>query len=300
MWQIRGNRGWVALALLGLLGCRVGERPLEPENPKTGTQQLTFQALNLQQVNPNGQILWKLQAQQAVADPQTRRVQVQKLVGDIYDQGKPRYRVETAQAAVQAQEETLTIQGDIRARDLQTKTQITTQALLWRPQAQELLLQGNLRLQHPNLEAKAQAATIWLRHHQVALRQKVHVTYRQPALQITGEALDWQWQRGQVQAPQRVHIRYVPQQWVVQAGQGILDVPNQVLQLSQGVQAVAPQGQLRAQQVEWHIAAQQVIAIGQVVYRHYDPPLTVTGNRAEGHLATRQLRVYQASTQLVP
>lgn len=297
------RRGWCALGLsLGLVvsGCRVAERPLEPEANLETAQQLTFQSLNLQQVDKNGQVLWKLQVQQAVADPKTRRVQVQKLVGDIYDRGKPRYRVETAQATVLEQGETLDIQGRLIATDLQDKTRITTQSLLWRPQQQELILKGNLEFQQPKLQAKAQEATIRLRDNHLALRKKVQVTNQKPALNITGEALDWEWQKGQIQALQPVQIIHPPQQLVVKAGRGQMDFQNQVLRLTQGVDAVNQRGQLRAQEVEWRIPAQEVTAVGNVFYRQNDPPLTVTGSRADGNLATRQIRVQQASTQFVP
>jgi LPS export ABC transporter protein LptC len=278
----------------------VAERPLEPEANLETAQQLTFQSLNLQQVDKNGQILWKLQVQQAVADPKTRRVQVQKLVGDIYDRGKPRYRVETAQATVLEQGETLDIQGRLIATDLQDKTRITTQSLLWRPQQQELILKGNLEFQQPKLQAKAQEATIRLRDNHLALRKKVQVTNQKPALNITGEALDWEWQKGQIQALQPVQIIHPPQQLVVKAGRGQMDFQNQVLRLTQGVDAVNQRGQLRAQEVEWRIPAQEVTAVGNVFYRQNDPPLTVTGSRADGNLATRQIRVQRASTQFVP
>jgi len=297
------RRGWCALGLsLGLVvsGCRVAERPLEPEANLETAQQLTFQSLNLQQVDKNGQVLWKLQVQQAVADPKTRRVQVQKLAGDIYDRGKPRYRVETAQATVLEQGETLDIQGRLIATDLQDKTRITTQSLLWRPQQQELILKGNLEFQQPKLQAKAQEATIRLRDNHLALRKKVQVTNQKPALNITGEALDWEWQKGQIQALQPVQIIHPPQQLVVQAGRGQMDFQNQVLRLTQGVDAVNQRGQLRAQEVEWRIPAQEVTAVGNVFYRQNDPPLTVTGSRADGNLATRQIRVQRASTQFVP
>ncbi|APB33004.1 hypothetical protein GlitD10_0690 [Gloeomargarita lithophora Alchichica-D10] len=281
-------------------GCRVGERPLEPEANLEATQQLTFQSLDLQQVGADGKILWKMQAQQAVADPKTRRVRVQKLVGDIYDQGKPRYRVEAAQATVFEQGDALDIQGQIIANDVQEKTRIKTQELLWRPQQQQLILKGNLEFQQPKIQLKAQEATIRLRDNHLALRKKVQVTNQKPALNITGEALDWQWQKGQVQALKPVKIIHTPQQLVVNAGRGQMDFQNQVLRLTQGVDAVSPRGQLRAQQVEWRVPAQEVTAIGDVFYSQNDPPLTVTGIRAEGNLGTRQIRVQRASTQFVP
>lgn len=285
---------------LTLGGCRVGERPLEPEANLEATQQLTFQSLNLQQVGADGKILWKLQAQQAVADPKTRRVQVQKLVGELYDQGKPRYRVEAAQATVLEQGETLDIRGQITATDTQDKTRIITQELLWRPQPQELVLKGNLEFRQPKIQVRAQEATIRLRDNHLALRKKVQVTNQKPALNITGEALDWRWQKGQIEALQPVKIIYTPQQLVVNAGRGQMDLQNQVLQLTQGVDAVSQRGQLRAQAVEWRIPAQAVTAVGNVFYRQNDPPLTVTGIRADGNLATRQIRVQQASTEFVP
>ncbi len=301
--MLGNRRRWYAWGLsvgLTLGGCRVGERPLEPEVNLEATQQLTFQTLNLQQAGADGQLLWKLQAQQAVADPQTRRVQVQQLVGDIYDQGKPRYRVTAAQATVREQADTLEMQGQITATDAQDKTVIQAQALLWRPQPQELVLKGNLEFRQPQIQVKAQEATVRLRQNQLALRKKVQVTHQKPALQITGEALDWQWRAGQVQALQPVQIIYTPQQLVVQAGRGQMDFPNQVLRLTQGVTAVSPRGQLQAQVVEWRLSAQEVTASGNVVYRQNNPPLTVTGTRAEGNLATRQMRVQQASTQFIP
>lgn len=301
--MLGNRRGWCALGLsLGLVvsGCRVAERPLEPEANLETAQQLTFQSLNLQQVDKNGQVLWKLQVQQAVADPKTRRVQVQKLVGNIYDRGKPRYRVETAQATVLEQGETLDIQGRLIATDLQDKTRITTQSLLWRPKEQELILKGNLEFQQPKLQAKAQEATIRLRDNHLALRKNVQVTNQKPALNITGEALDWEWQKGQIQALQPVQIIHPPQQLVVKAGRGQMDFQNQALRLTQGVDAVNQRGQLRAQEVEWRIPAQEVTAVGNVFYRQNDPPLTVTGSRADGNLATRQIRVQRASTQFVP
>ncbi|MEN9218501.1 MAG: LPS export ABC transporter periplasmic protein LptC, partial [Gloeomargarita sp. DG_2_bins_126] len=262
---------------LVLTGCRVGERPLEPEANLEATQQLTFQSLNLQQVGKDGQILWKLQAEQAVADPKTRRVQAKKVVGDIYDQGKPRYRVEAAKALILEQGDTLDIQGQIVANDLQDKTRIKTQELLWRPEKQELILKGDLEFQQPRIQAKAQEATLRLRENRLALRKKVQITNQKPALNITGEALDWQWQKGLVEALQPVKIIYAPQQLVVNAARGQMNFQGQILRLTQGVDAVSPRGQLRAQEVEWRLSAQEVTAIGDVFYQQNDPPMTVTG-----------------------
>ncbi|MEN9216379.1 MAG: LPS export ABC transporter periplasmic protein LptC [Gloeomargarita sp. HHBFW_bins_162] len=301
IWPVRGSRGLVIFGVLFLLtGCRVAERPLDPEANLEATQQLTFQSLNLQQVGTDGQILWKLDAEQAVANPQTRRVEAKKLVGDIYAQGKPRYRVQADRVILIERGDALDIQGQITANDLQEKTTIKTQELLWRPQQQELTLKGNLEFQNPKLQAKAQKATIRLRDSHLALRNQVQVMNRKPALNITGEALDWQWQKNQVQALKPVKIIYTPQQLVVNAGQGQMDFQQQVLRLTQGVDAVNPRGQLRAQVVEWRLAAQEVTAVGNVFYQQNDPPITVRGTRADGNLATRQIRVQQATTQVIP
>ncbi|MCS6782233.1 MAG: LPS export ABC transporter periplasmic protein LptC [Gloeomargarita sp. SKYBB_i_bin120] len=289
---------WGALLALGLAGCRVPERPLEPEAPPEASQQLTFESLNLHQVDKTGQTVWKLQAQKAVADVRTRRVTAQQVVGNIYSQGKPRYRVRAAQAVVQQQQETLTVQGDITAEDVQDPTVIKARSLVWRPAQREILLQGNLEFRQPQLQVQAQEATIRLRDNRLSVRRRVQVTSRKPVLQIKGEALDWQWRDGLVQARQPVQILYTPEQLVVKAGVGLMDFPRQVLRLNQGVEAVHRRGRLRAQVVEWRIAQQDIIASGDVVYTQTDPPLTVSGAQAQGNLATRQIRVTRARTQV--
>ncbi|MCS7031235.1 MAG: LPS export ABC transporter periplasmic protein LptC [Gloeomargarita sp. SKYG116] len=285
---------------LGLVSCQVPERPLEPESSPEAAQQLTFESLRLHQADKNGQTVWKLQADKAVADVQTRQVTAQQVVGDIYAQGKPRYRVKAAQATVQEAQETLTVEGEITAEDIQDRTVIKARLLVWRPAQKEILLKGNLEFRQPKLQVKAQEAIIRLRDNRLSLRQQVQVTNQKPALRISGEALDWQWREGLVQALQPVQIVYTPEQLVVKAGGGQMDFPRQVLRLSQGVEAVHQRGRLRAQTVEWRIERQEVTASGNVFYTQTDPPLTVAGAQAEGNLAMRQIRVTRARTQVIP
>lgn len=296
-------RRWAWGVVLGCLlaGCQVPERPLEPEANPEASQQLTFESLKLHQADKGGQTVWKLQADQAIADVQTRRVTARQVVGDIYAQGKPRYRVKATQATVQETQETLTVEGDITAEDVQDKMVIKVRFLMWRPAQKEILLRGNPEFRQPNrMYAKGQEATIRLRENRLSLRQQVQVTNQKPALRITGEALDWQWREGLAQALKPVQIVYMPEQLVVKAGGGQMDFARQVLRLRQGVEAVHPRGRLRAQTVEWRIDRQEVTASGNVFYTQNDPPITVTGAQAEGNLATRQIRVVQARTQVFP
>lgn len=127
----------------------------------------------------------------------------------------------------------------------------------------------------------------------VNLKQNANLNLLEPPLQVTSESLLWNVQDDTVIANQPVQIFHKTEQVNITAGQGRVNLEQQVANLSQNVQVVGQRNnaQLNADQMAWTIPTQTVDAQGNVTYRQTDPPFNLTGDRAVGKLENQTIVV---------
>jgi lipopolysaccharide assembly outer membrane protein LptD (OstA) len=121
---------------------------------------------------------------------------------------------------------------------------------------------------------------------------------------MASEALDWQVAEERVTVNQPLTLVHPKTKIKVTARQGLLDLAQQNIFLSQQVVAVGEQNQARmtSDRLNWNVPTQTLVAEGQVNYRQNNPSMNVNGPRAVGRLDNQTIVVDggRVVTEIVP
>jgi LPS export ABC transporter protein LptC len=123
-------------------------------------------------------------------------------------------------------------------------------------------------------------------------------------LNVATEGMEWQVPEGLVVVNQPLSLYNPEAQIRAQARQGQMNLNDQQVTLSQDVvaQGQRNQSRLTADQMNWNVESQVVVAEGQVNYQQVDPTINLNGSRAVGRLDQQTVVVDggRVVTEIVP
>lgn len=248
----------VLLLIVTASGCRQGNRGAEKLAEDSSAAQdlstnLTFDNITLEQANDEGEVLWKVQAVQAVYSPDQKIARVTSPNGELYQDGKPVYHIQAEQGEVRRAGDRIVLRGNVVATDLESGAILKGNQLEWQPQKDLLVVKGNLTGTHPRLQFSANEARLANRKREAEISGNVNaVTKEEPILRLQGERIVWQMDKEMV----------------------LSDRPVQVQQL-EGEQVT---DQANGNQAEVNLQAKTVKLIQNAVLTIADPPLQISGN----------------------
>lgn len=139
------------------------------------------------------------------------------------------------------------------------------------------------------------------------LKQNVQIALSQPPLQIASNEIKWNYQDQTIASPQPLTLIHREEQVTFTANQGYGNLEQERFDLTGNVVAIGQkrQAQLNTDQVTWYVGQQQFEAQGNVVYRQMDPPLSLSGQTAQGELMSETIVISggdgnQVVTEFVP
>jgi LPS export ABC transporter protein LptC len=200
----------------------------------------------------------------------------------------------TAQEArLFGQKRRMELSGDVVMRAKASSLQIASDSLLWEIEQQMAIAEKSVQIDRYEGErdnakvtdsAIADRAEVNLDTQVTTLEQNSQLTLADPPVQITSNELIWDLPAERVTSNVPVRVVHDQQKVTLEA-------------ISQTHQA-----QLIANQLTWNIPTQEFVAEGDVTYRQVDPPLSVTGPRAEGKLQEQTFAISggRVKTEIVP
>ena len=248
----------VLVLLLGLSSCANGT---SPQNTASSTP-FVFQALNLRQQNSTGQLQWLVTSPEARYDLSRRIALTRSLQGEIYNQGKPLYRLQASHGTVLNDGEVLQLEGDVTVQRLGgDAVTIEADRMRWYPRQQRLELDRGARAHTQDLTLVAQRATLLFDLDRLELRGKPEL--RKGDLRLLLQQLDWSPGRGSLAAPAPVVATRGNGQGATAtlraAGlQGNTLERRLVLAAPVTLQAPAQQAQMQAQRAEVDLATNTI------------------------------------------
>jgi lipopolysaccharide assembly outer membrane protein LptD (OstA) len=181
----------IGLSLLlmtaGLTACGINKPPKPAASPVPGGVGLN--ALTLRRTDNQGRPLWQIEAK--TAKYQNNQGQVQSLVGQLYEAGKPVFRLQSPTAQIRQQGDQLLIVGSTTVTDLRGKGVLTAQEFLWRPATGTLIARQQPKLVYPVVQVTANEMQADSRQQQVLALGKVQAD-SPLGLRLLTERLNWQ------------------------------------------------------------------------------------------------------------
>ena len=227
----------------------------------------------------------------------------------------PQLRAVANEARVFNRENRMELIGDVVAHtvvaDPQTEPwlKLQAQALAWFWAEERIDSTQPLRVEQFKKNAisdvvTGQRGSVNLANQLVTLRGQVAMQLLEIPLNMASEALDWQVAEERVTVNQPLTLVHPKTKIKVTARQGLLDLAQQNIFLSQQVVAVGEQNQARmtSDRLNWNVPTQTLVAEGQVNYRQNNPSMNVNGPRAVGRLdnQTNEVDGGRVVTEIVP
>lgn len=259
--------------------CRSGGRGAERLAEDSSAAQdldsnLTFSNITLEQVDEDGQVLWKVKAEEALYSPDQKNAEITNPNGELYQDGKPVYRIQARKGEVKKDGNRILLRGNVMATDVESGAVLRGNELEWQPERDLLIVRGNVKGTHPQLEVTGTEARASNRTRQVELigAPIVAVTKDDPQLRLQGERIVWKLDDERV----------------------ISDRPIQVQQL-QGEQVT---DQANGNRAEVNLQAKTVKLMESAILTLVDPPLQISGNSLLWNVNEKTLVSDQAITVL--
>lgn len=153
----------------------------------------------------------------------------------------------------------------------------------------------------PWQRAQAQWMDLNLQSQQLILHESVQLDFIQPQMQLNSPQVIMDFVKQEWQSPQGIEIQYKGITGSAKQGgfksDQILRLQNQV-----HIQGLPHQAHLRAQQLTWNLATQDLQAQGEVAYQQPAPWMKLTGKSASANLHRQTLEVQggEAVAEILP
>jgi LPS export ABC transporter protein LptC len=287
--QIRKMLALGVVMLLVTTGCRPASRAADKlaQDSSAARQvdtNLTFNNITIEQPDEKGQTLWKVKAKVAVYTPDKASAKVTSPYGQLYQDGKPIYKIQANEGEVRQDGDRIFLKGDVVATDVRSGAVLRGEEMEWRPKRDTLVVRKNLRGTHPELKMSADQATVFNRQQRVELKGNVVAIATDPALQMQGEKLVWLIPKKTVTSVLPIQIQRLKGKQVTDnatSEKADVDLATKIVKLKQNARLILsdPPVQLTGNSLIWSLNDQVLTADQPVTVFHQQQQVTLTADK---------------------
>lgn len=288
------------LVLLGMPACnRTRNTPATQQTASPPSEDLegTLILSNtiLEQVDEQGQLLWKVKAKQGKYTKDKKIADVQNPNGELFQDGKLVFQVQAKQGIVQQDGEKIFLKQDIVATDIKSGAVLRGDELEWLPKQDLLIIRNNLTGTHQQLDAAAKEGRMFTRKRELELIGQVVATTKEPVLQLQTEHLFWKIDQELVIGDQPIQIQRYQAEKVTDtatAKQGQVNLDTKIATLTQNatVNLMQPPMQIESEEMNWNVEQETVTSQVPVKVTHLQEQLVFSSN--EGWIDINQQMCY--------
>ncbi|MBR8832060.1 MAG: Lipopolysaccharide export system protein LptC [Chroococcopsis gigantea SAG 12.99] len=296
--NFRSLRSPLLPGLVLLCLCLGGCQP--PDPPKTLTEpspageeegRLTLNNATLEQADSAGQPLWKLAVEKALYSKDQKIAQLQKVKGNIYQDGKIVLQVSADRGEVRKGGEEMYLKDNIVAIDPRNQTVIRSQEVEWRPKEGRLIVRKDLQGSNAKLDATALEGHYNTKEQRLDLIGNVVATAKQSQVQLKTDSLIWEVGKEKLIGEQPMKFdRYKDKTKVVidrvTAGKGQVDLKTHLATLENNLQyySLEPAVTINGESGTWNYQDRIIKSEKPVQLLQRQDNVLITGNRATVNL----------------
>jgi len=315
--QLKLSIGRGAALLIGLLGLTACQPPDPPkisptESPKIEeTGRLILNNATLEQANPSGQPLWKIQVKKATYTQDQKIARLENIKGNIYQEGKVVLQVSADRGEVYKEGQEILLKDNIVAVDPRNKAIINapvlqTERLYWEIPQQVISTDQKVAfdryINKTIIDRLTAIGGRWERkNNQVILQENLEYRSLEPPLQISGSQAIWNYQNRTLTSDRPTEIFQYQDQITITGNRVVVELGNRIAYLKDGVKGINQKtgAQLYSQILTWKMSEKIVEAEGNIIYEQQEPKFNLTGDKAIGTLEDNNIVVTSSSPDRV-
>jgi LPS export ABC transporter protein LptC len=212
-------------------------KPIVTSPPADSTgEDLRFTDISLEQVSPEGEKIWTLEAEKVTYENDKQLAALDKPSGLLFRSGKATYRVSGDRGTVNETASELSLEGNVVLELLTTEGKVDGEKLTWKPNEALFILEGNIKGHYGTLRFTGQRAEFQERDQQLALSEGVTADLSTDRIRLRTGALTWTMPQNLVQGSVPIVVEHYAQ-----------ENPDQILDRASGdgIQVDLKQRQLR-------------------------------------------------------
>lgn len=186
----------IAVLIVAVRTCQVSQSPLSGLDDFDAEEALeaglTLKDVTLEQPDENGDLLWKVKAQEVSYSPDQKIADIRKIDGEFYEEGEIAYRVTADRGEVLEDGKTFFLEDNIVAIAIETDLTLKGNQLEWRSDEDLLIVRDSIDGIHPQINATAQEARLFNQEKRLELDAGVTATTTEsPWMGLQSETLVW-------------------------------------------------------------------------------------------------------------
>ncbi len=214
----------------------------------------------------------------------------------------------TDEAQVASDEQRVELVGNVVMNAKDPTLRIASERAVWEMEAQTVTTDKPLQVDRLNEDeevedrATANSGQVDLEPQIVTLRQNAQLTLDDPTVQVASNEIVWDLQGQLVSSDMPLNVLHREENTTISGNQGWINLAREIFHVSDGVRVVSEGAEMTSDRLTWYIDTQEFEAEGNVIYAQADPPLRLTGPRAEGQLQEQKFVISggQVVTEIVP
>ncbi|NEQ47137.1 MAG: LPS export ABC transporter periplasmic protein LptC [Leptolyngbya sp. SIOISBB] len=298
---MKRSRWWLLAGIIGFIAIAVGVRTCSPtsswlDNATDDSEQidpgLTLRDVTLEQQDDDGQLLWKVDADEVTYSANQEIANLVNPEGEFYQDGELLYRVKADTGIIRENGKLILLEDNIVATGIQNEMVLNGQSLEWQPDNQLMIIRNGLTGRHPQVRAQADEAYIYDAEKRMELLGNVIATTVtanpevEPWLKLQGETLQWRWDAETLDTDRPLRVERFENQEVTQVLTGqrsLVELAEERATLEENVQGQLldiPMS-LAAEKAVWEVNEQIIQAEQSVRVVNSEEQITVTSQRGQ-------------------
>lgn len=280
----------VSLLMTGV-GCRPGSRGADrlAEDSSAADDvdsNLVFNNITLEQVDEDGRLLWKVDAEQAIYSPDQRNADITNPEGELYQDGKAVYQIQAQKGEIRRDGNRIFMRGNVIATDIESGAVLKGDEMEWQPYEDLLIVKGNLTGTHPQIQFTAREARASNEERQIELFGAPidAITADEPKLRFQGERLVWKLDEEMVLSDRPVQVQqFEGEQVTNQANGNAAEVnlqANTIRLMQTAILTLAdPPLQLSGDAFLWNVDQQTLVSEQPITVLQREENIIMTANQ---------------------
>jgi len=297
---LQKTTAWLVIGVLffSLSACRNNQQVSDSESnaapeEETIEERLILENATLNQVDAEGNTLWKLNVKRVVYRQNNQNAALEEVTGELYEEGEVFLKVQAKEGQIIDNGTRIRLEGEVVASDPRNGATLKTEIVEWSPQDQLLTLPQSLNGQHPRFNVTADEGNYYTNREELVLMGNVEGISDDPPLQVEGEKINWLIAEETVSSQQPLQVdRYDPETETISdrvtANSGEVKLAEKMVFLEDNVEFKSsdPPLQAASNAITWNIEKKVITSSKPIQVVQTEDNLTLTGNEGKINLSS--------------
>jgi len=292
---LQKTTAWLVIGVLfvSLSACRNNQQVSDPNSNATTEEEtieerLILENATLNQVDSNGNTLWKLKVKRVVYRQNNQNAALEEVTGELYEAGEVFLKVQAKEGKIIDNGTRISLAGEVVASDPRNGATLDTEKVEWSPQDQLLTLPQPLNGQHPRFNVSADQGKYYTNREELVLIGNVEGFSDDPPLQVEGEKVSWFISEETVRSQQPLQVdRYDPETETISdrvtAHSGEVKLEEKMVFLEDNVEFKSsdPSLQAASNAITWDVEKKVITSSKPIQVVQTEEEITLTGNQGK-------------------